>query len=50
MIPEGGSVDGLHTVGSEEGEESGGGWLSTARVLLEANFFADVGKVTSLLL
>ena len=30
VIPEGGSLDGLLTVGSEEGEESGAGWMSTA--------------------
>ena len=30
VIPEGSSLDGLLTVGSEEGEEFGGGWLSTA--------------------
>ena len=45
LIPEGSSLDGLLTVGLEEGEESGGGWLSAARDLLEANFFAAVADV-----
>ena len=44
-IPEGNSLDGLLTVGPTEGGESGGGWLSTTRGLLEANFFAAVANV-----
>ena len=44
-VPEGSSLDGLLTVGPTEGGESGGGWLSTTRGLLEANFFAAVADV-----
>ena len=44
-VPEGNSLDGLLTVGPTEGGESGGGWLSTTRGLLEANFFAAVADV-----
>ena len=44
-VPEGSSLDRLPTVGPIEGEESGGGWLSTTGSLLEANFFAAVTNV-----
>ena len=44
-VPEGSSLDGLHPISPTEGEQSGGGWLSSARGLLEANFFAAVADV-----
>ena len=44
-VPEGSSLEGLLTVGPIDGRESGGGWLSTTRGLLEANFFAAVADI-----